>query len=302
MTPQGDKSASGLGYALGAYVLWGLLPLYFLLVLHVPPFEFVAWRIIFTLPVCLGLVFAFGRSHELARAVTSRKTLTYLATSSLLIGANWVLMITAVQTEHLLATSIGYYINPLVNIVIGTVLLGERLSRAQWIAVLLAGTGVAILLTGALSDLWISLGLALLFSFYGYVRKLAPVESLPGLTVETMMLLLPSVVVAHVYASGPTGSSMATDQGTAFALALGGVVTAAPMLLFATAARRMDYSALGFVQFLAPTLTFVLGLTVFGEPLRPAQAVCFVFIWTAIAVFSWDLLTKRRTRSRPTHL
>lgn len=294
MTPQDEAEGSGLGHALAAYVMWGLLPLYFLLVMHVPSFEFVAWRILFTLPFCLALIAARGRSRQLVRAITSRATLAYLATSSLLIGGNWVLIIIAVQTGHVLATSIGYYMGPLINVVIGTVLLRERISRPQWIAVLLATVGVATLLMGAATSLWMSLGLALLFSFYGYVRKLAPVEALPGLTVETGILFLPAAAVAAIYANSEAGSSMASDIGTALSLMLGGAVTALPLLFFATATRRMEYSSLAFIQFVAPTLTFIIGLTVFDEPLLPAQLVCFLFIWTGIAVFCWDVLRRRR--------
>ncbi len=181
----------------------------------------------------------------------------------------------------------------MVNILFGTLFLKERLSRPQWLAVILAGFGVAILALGALDTLWISLTLALSFSSYGMVRKLAPVESVPGLTVETIIWLIPATCVVAWYAASPQGMSLGVSGMTDIAIVLAGVVTATPLLLFATAARRMDYSLLGFVQFLAPTLNFIFGLAVFDEQLKPAQLACFLFIWAAIALFSWDLFSRR---------
>lgn len=283
----------GLPLAIAAYVTWGFLPLYLALLRSVPPFELVAWRIIFTLPLCLAIIAFRGQFAELATALRIRRVPVLLLSSSLLIGGNWVVYVAAVNGGHVFAASLGYYINPLVNVLLGTVFLGERLSRLQWVAVAVAGAGVALLLAGATETLGISLALAFSFGLYGLIRKLTPIGSVPGLTVESAILLVPAVGCAAWYASLPAGPSFGADAATSLLLVGAGVVTAVPLLMFAVAARRMDYSTLGFVQFLAPTIIFILGVAVLEEPLQPVQLACFVLIWTAIALFSFDLLRRR---------
>lgn len=288
---------SGLASAIGAYLIWGFLPLYLLLVKAVPAFEFVAWRIIWTLPLCL-LIVAFRRQGpELRAAIADRNTLAWLCLSAALIAVNWVVYIWAIQHGEVYAASLGYYINPLVNVLLGTLLLGERLTRAQWVAVAIAAVGVGLLAEGAVTTLWISLTLALSFGSYGLVRKQVPVGSLPGLTIESGLLLLPSLALAGWYGA-TKGSSFLVSPSLSAAIVLGGVVTAVPLLLFAVAARRMPYSTLGFFQFLAPSIVFVLGLTVFAQPLQPTQAACFACIWIAAAIFVWDLVRRQRAMGR----
>ncbi|HCI61441.1 MAG TPA: EamA family transporter RarD, partial [Erythrobacter sp.] len=216
-----------------------------------------------------------------------------LALSATLIAVNWVVYVWAIQNGQVYAASLGYYINPLVNVLLGTVLLGEKLSRPQWAAVGLAGIGVSLLAAGALTTLWISLTLALSFGSYGLIRKQLDVGSVPGLTIESALLLLPSLAVAWYYAQ-TQGSSFAVSTELSLAIMAGGVVTAFPLLLFAIAARKLPYSMLGFIQFLAPSIVFVLGLTVFGEELKPVQAACFACIWAAAAIFVWDLVARTR--------
>ncbi|MEO5587589.1 MAG: EamA family transporter RarD [Novosphingobium sp.] len=294
MTAHPPHRPSGLPAAIGAYVIWGLLPLYLKLLHAVPPFEFVGWRILFTVPVCLAIVAVRRQGAELLAGLRSPKVLGALFASALLIGGNWVVYIIAVQTDHVLAASLGYYINPLLNVLLGTVFLGERLSRLQWLAVAIAAVGVAVLAWGAREMLWISLSLASSFALYGLVRKTAPVGSLPGLTIETLLLALPAIVVLSVMGSGGAALHFGHDTTVSLLLAGSGIATAVPLLMFALAARRMDYSALGFVQFIAPTIAFIVSLTVFGETLRPIQLASFVLIWIAIAVFTWDLVSRRR--------
>lgn len=296
-TAPDHRPPSGLAPALGAYVIWGFLPLYLLLVQAVPAFEFVAWRIIWTLPICLLIVAVRRQWPDIRAALSDRGALGWLAVSSALIAVNWVVYIWAIQHGEIYAASLGYYINPLINVLLGTLLLGERLTRPQWLAVAVAGLGVALLAQGALTTLWISLTLALSFGSYGLVRKRVAVGSLPGLTIESALLLVPSLALAGWYA-GTQGSSFFVSPSLSAAIVLGGIVTAVPLLLFAIAARRMPYSTLGFLQFLAPSIVFVLGLTVFDQPLAPAQAACFACIWLAAAIFAWDLFRRRpRTAS-----
>ncbi len=284
----------GLPYALGAYAIWGFVPLFFKLLTTVPPVEVLAQRIVWSLPLCF-LIMAFRRQiGEYLSALKDWRALRLLLASSVLIAVNWLVYIFAIFTDHVLAASLGYYLNPLVNVLLGVIFLGERLSRLQAVAVAVAGVGVAILLAGALDTLWISLMLALSFGTYGLIRKIAPVGSLPGLAIETTLLLPLSLAVAFYYVWLGDGRGFGADTGISWLLAAGGVVTAVPLLLFATAARKMSYAALGFVQYLAPTIQFLLGLFAFGEPLKPAQLACFLLIWTSIAVFSFDMWRKMR--------
>lgn len=297
MSAQPDESQpSGLPAALGAYLIWGFMPLYLILVAAVPPFEFVGWRIIWTLPICLVIVLFRKQMPDLLSAMSDVRSLKVLTASALLVGTNWLVYIWAIQNGHVYAASLGYYINPLVNVLLGTLVLGERLSRRQWLAVALAMCGIAVLAAGAVTTLWISLTLAFSFGTYGLLRKQVAVGSLPGLTIESAILLLPAAGVAWWYAASPAGSSFFVSPSLSLLIVMGGFVTAIPLLMFAVAARRMDYSTLGFTQFLAPTIVFVLGLTVFGEELKPAQAICFALIWCAVAIFAWDLLAQRRAR------
>lgn len=292
--PADVATPSGLTPAIAAYAIWGFLPLYLLLVQSVPAFEFVGWRIIWTLPICLVFITFRRQGSDLRAALADWRSVIVLAGSALLIGINWLVYVWAIQHGDVLATSLGYYINPLLNVVLGTVFLGERLTRLQWTAVALASCGVAILAAGALTTLWISLTLATSFALYGLLRKQVAVGSLPGLTIESTILLVPAAAIAWFYAQTPAGSSFGQDAGLSAAIILGGVVTAVPLLLFAVAARRLDYSVLGMIQFIAPTIVFVLGLAVFDQPLNRVQLACFLFIWAALALFVWDLLARRR--------
>ena len=284
-----SERRTGLRAALAAYVMWGFLPLYLLLVRAVPAFEFVAWRIVWTLPVCLLIVAVRRQGTELRRVLRDRRSMLWLTLSSVLIAINWFVYVWAIQADEVYAASLGYYINPLLNVLLGTLILGETLSPAKWFAVALAGFGVSLLAGGALTTLWISLTLAFSFGIYGLVRKQVPVGALPGLTIESALLLLPSAAIAIWYAR-TQGSSFAQSLDLSLLIMLGGVLTAVPLLCFAVAARRMAYSTLGFIQFLAPSIVFILGLTVFGEPLETVEIACFACIWAAAAIFVVDLV------------
>ena len=298
--PPSENVRSGVAHAIGAYLIWGFLPLYLLLVSEVPPLEFVGWRVVWTLPLCL-LIVAFRRQWPNVRAALGDwRSIVVLTGSAALIATNWLVYVWAVQQGEVLAASLGYYINPLFNVLLGTLLLREKLNRRQWSAVALAAAGVAILLAGgAITTLWISLALALTFATYGLLRKRVAVGALPGLTIESVLLLLPAVAIVLFHARMPAGPAFGQELGLSLAIILGGVVTAAPLLLFAVAARRMDYSTLGFFQFIAPTIVFIVGLTVFEQPLDPVQLASFILIWIASAVFMWDLLLRRSADQAP---
>ncbi len=294
------RTASGLPAALGAYVIWGFLPLYLLLVTAVPPFEFVGWRILWTLPLCLLIVAVRGQFPLLRAAFRNAATMLALLASAVLIAGNWFVYIWAIMEGEVYAASLGYYLNPLLNVLLGTLLLGERLTRWQWLAVAIAASAVALLSAGAVTTLWISLALAFSFGLYGVVRKQVDVGSLPGLTIESAILMLPAAGIVWWYAQTPAGPSFGTDWFLSLAIVFSGVVTAVPLLLFAVAARRMDYSTLGFIQYLAPTIIFLLGLTVFRQELDPVQLGSFVLIWIAVAIFLGDLWSRtRQARAAP---
>lgn len=284
----------GLASALAAYVMWGLLPLYFRALHAVPPLELVGWRVLFTVPVCFVIISFRKQWPDVRAALTSGHVLGLLVLSALLIGSNWLIFVIAINSGHVLATSLGYYINPLINVVLGTVFLGERLTRVQWMAVALAGAGIALLLGGALDTLAVALSLAFTFAFYGFVRKKAPVGAVPGLTIETVLLVAPALVIVWLGAVSPAGSALAMGGHETPLLIASGVATAIPLLLFAVAARSLPLSTLGFVQFLSPTLSFILGLTVFGEALDTTRLACFALIWAAIALYSWDMVKRAR--------
>lgn len=291
--PAGSNQG-GLPYALAAYGIWGFVPLFFKLLTSVPPVEVLAQRIIWSLPLCFVIMLFRRQIGDYLAALRDWRTLRLLLASALLIAVNWLVYIYSIFTDHVLAASLGYYLNPLVNVMLGMIFLGERLSRLQLVAVVIAGIGVAILLAGALDTLWISLTLAFSFGIYGLIRKIVPVGSLPGLAIETTVLLVPSLGIAAFYLWAADGRGFGSDGSISALLMAGGIVTAVPLLLFATAARRMSYAALGFVQFLAPTIQFLLSLFAFHEPLKPAQLACFLLIWASIAVFSFDIWRKTR--------
>lgn len=300
-TAPARENQGGLPFALGAYLIWGFIPLFFKLLTSVPPVEVLAQRIIWSLPLCFLIMLFRRQIGDYVAALRDWRVLRLMLVSSVLIAVNWLVYIYSVFTDHVLAASLGYYLNPLVNVMLGMIFLGERLSRLQAAAVAIAAIGVAILLAGALDTLWISLILAFSFGTYGLIRKVAPVGALPGLAVETTLLLPLSAAAALYYLWLGDGRGFGADVGISWLLAAGGVVTAVPLLLFATAARRMSYAALGFCQFLAPSIAFLLSLFVFHEPLKPAQLVCFLLIWISIAVFSYDIWVKSRAaRVTPT--
>ncbi len=286
------KSSGGLAAAIATYLIWGFLPLYLKKLSFVPALELVGWRIIFTLPLCLIFIQARRQWGDLAAALANWRVLLNLCISALLIGGNWLLYTNAVNNGHVLAGSFGYYICPLLNVLLGTVFLGERLNRIQWLAVGLAAVGVALLLYGAADIFAVALSIAASFALYGLVRKLTPVGSVPGLTIETGLLILPAIGVVLWFAQMPAGSSIAGGPAVVALLFGSGVLTAVPLLMFAIAARKLDLSVMGFVQFISPTIVFILGHFVFHEPLGAVRLTCFVLIWIAIALFSWDMLQR----------
>jgi chloramphenicol-sensitive protein RarD len=281
---QHQRTRAGLLLGLGAYLMWGFLPLYFKMLASVRPTEIVAHRILWSLIFLAALVMLWKRWSAVRAAISSR-VLGILAVTAGLIGANWLIWIWAVMNGHVLEGSLGYYLNPLVNVLLGTLLLGERLSRARAFAVALAGAGVAVLAFGAGDGLWISLSLAVSFALYGYIRKVTPVDSIEGLTIETA-ILAPFALGWILWLNQSGTGGLGEDRVTILLLVLAGAVTAVPLLLFTAAAKRLPYSTLGFLQYIAPSIQFLLAVLLFGERLTTAHIICFGAIWTALVIYA----------------
>lgn len=280
-------SRSGVLLAVGAYGIWGLLPLYLRLLREVPALQVLAHRVLWSLAILLVIVLVARRGAAI-RAAARGHTLLLLATSATLISINWLVYIWSVQHAHVLEASLGYFINPLVNVALGVAVLRERIGRIQRAAVAVAAAGVAVMAMSG-GALWISLTLAVSFGLYGLVRKVVAIDALGGLTVETV-LLAPICVVVLAQASATGTAAFGPDVGLDLLLAFAGAATAAPLLMFAAAARRMPYTTLGLLQYIAPTLQFAEAVLLFREPLRPFHLVAFALIWAGCALYAWGSL------------
>ena len=290
-----DAAAAGLVLGLGAYLMWGLLPAFLKTLGHVPPVEVLAHRVLWSALLLAVVVTALRRWPQVRQAFAAPRLLAILFGTAALIGANWLLYIWAVNSGQVLETSLGYFINPLLNVALGMLVLGERLGRVQLAAVLLALAGVLYLtiMQGALP--WIALALAASFGLYGLLRKLAPVDALTGLLVET--LLLAPVALLFVGQAQATGTgSFGGDASTSLLLMSAGAVTAVPLLMFAGAAKRLRFATLGLLQYVAPTMQFLLAVLVYKEPLTSAHLVAFALIWSGLALFAADALAAERGR------
>lgn len=278
--------ARGLAYGVAAYGLWGFMPLYIKAVKAAPALEVLAHRVLWAFVLLLALCWRQGEMATLRGAFRHRRTFVVLAASAALIGANWLVYIWSVVTGRILESSLGYYMNPLVNVLLGVLVLGERLARPVKVAVAFAAAGVLWLGVQAGHLPWISLTLATTFGLYGLMRKLAPLGALVGLTVETALLLpLAAGFLGWRLASGRS-AFLAGDVRLDALLVLAGPVTAIPLLFFAGAARRLPLTTLGFLQYLSPTVQFLLAVLLYREPFGRARAVAFVLIWTALTIFA----------------
>ncbi|MEO1044404.1 MAG: EamA family transporter RarD [Pseudomonadota bacterium] len=294
-----DNSArTGLVHALAAYTIWGFMPLFFKQLVEISALEVVAHRIIWSVPLLLVILWLRKRLGEFGRVMRDPKTLRLMLISATLIATNWLIYIWSIYHDQILAASLGYYLNPLLNVVLGYFFLKERLQPIQWLAVAMAALGVAVLAVETLESIWISLALAASFGLYGMVRKVAPVKSVPGLTAETTLLLPIAATFAgwaFLYDSSPgMGYSLRTD----IYLVLGGAITATPLLFFASAAKRLSLATLGFVQYIGPTIQFLLGVFLYREPLTMSHLICFGLIWTALILYSGNALLMARKSYR----
>lgn len=290
------SSHDGVLSALVAYVLWGVFPIYFKLVQTVPPTEVLSHRIIWAVPFGALILYLRRQWPEVRAAFLSPATIFWLALAATFISANWFIYIWAVQQEEVLQASLGYYINPLMYVLVGVAFLKERLRRPQIVSVLLAAIGVSFLTVKGGQFPFIAVSLALLFTLYGVIRKQVAIGAMPGLFIETLLLFpfamawLAWLMISQQAEFGQGGPSISA------LLILAGPLTVVPLLLFAIAARRLTLTVIGFMQFIAPTLQFIVGIF-YGEVLTTAHLVCFGCIWAAVLIFSVDAFYQQKSRA-----
>lgn len=292
-----SERRAGSLYAIAAFGFWGLTPIYYKLLPDVPPAEVLAHRIVWSVVFGALFVTAVRAWPAVRTALASPATVRALALTAALVSTNWLIYIYAISVDQVMSTSLGYYINPLVNVLLGMLFLGERLGRGRTLAVVLAALGTASLAFELGGLPWISLTLAFSFGFYGLIRKRLGLPPLAALFVETL-LVAPLALLALGWFGVRGESSFGHDAATTMLLMLAGPVTLLPLLWFAEAARRLPLITVGFFQYLGPTLTFLLATLVYGEVFNAAWAITFVLIWSGLAVFSIDSLRYGRQLRR----
>lgn len=291
-------SRLGLAQALLACLFWGVMPIYFKLLQSVPAFEIVAHRIIWSVPLLLIILWFRKSIPTLKSILLNPKVRWYLLLSSILIAANWLIYVWAVISDHILAASLGYFVSPLLSVFLGMVVLKEKLTRNQWFAVGVAALGVSVLAVEAWKTLWISMALAGSWSLYSLVRKTTPVGPMVGLTVETGLLFPVAMGYFLWLAASPQGMSIG-QSWTIDALLVGGaIMTAIPLLLFASAIQKVHLTVVGLLQYAAPSLQFIIGVFIYNEPLTTSHLICFGLIWVSLSIFSVE--TFRGAASRKT--
>lgn len=296
------QTLAGLCYSASAFLIWGVSPLYWKALKSVPAFEIILHRVVWSFLFLLMLLGIRHRWHEFLYSIRSKKTMTTMGVTAFLVCCNWLVYIWAVNNAHLLQASLGYYINPLVNVLLGFIFLKERLRPFQSAAVLLAVVGVLYLTIVYGQFPWIALTLAGSFGSYGLIRKISPVSSLCGLAIETLLLSIPSFFLLAYSGIKGTGFFLNSSPSTDLLLMGTAVVTATPLLLFNLGAKRITLATLGFMQYIAPSCMFIMAVFVFHEPFMKAQLVSFVLIWTALAIYSTDsvIFYQRHTRLKLT--
>jgi len=285
---------AGIWFALSAYGLWGLFPVYFKWLEDVPAFEVLLHRVVWSVGFLVLLVLVTKRWKAFVAVIKQPKMLRWLALSAVTMAINWLVFIWAVANERILETSLGYFLNPLISIFLGMVFLAERLRPAQWIALSLAAIGVLaqVVIYGSLP--WVALGVSLSFGFYGLLRKQIPVESIVGLFVETLILLPFALGYMFWLEQHGTLAFGHSDWHINGLLLLSGVVTSIPLLLFAAGARRLPLMMMGFLQYLVPTISFSLAVLVYNEPVDDSKLMTFVAIWIALVIFTAEGLRNRK--------
>lgn len=293
------ESPAGAACAVAAFLIWGLTPIYFKTLRAIPALEILMHRMVWSFLFLLPFVVFTNRRNEFRTAISSGRTMLVLLVTTMLVSSNWFVFIWAINSDRILQTSIGYYINPLINVVLGVVFLKERLRPAQLMAVILAAVGVIYLTIEIGRPPWIALFLAFTFGFYGLIRKVVSVNALVGLTIETLLLSLPALAYLGYHYIDGSGAFLRSDGRTDILLMCAALVTALPLLLFTTGARKIHFSTIGILQYIAPSCTFLLAVFVYREPFRTAQLWTFILIWTALFLYSIDSVVYFRRHHLP---
>ncbi|MBA3447292.1 MAG: EamA family transporter RarD [Pseudaminobacter sp.] len=292
-TQNDDPATRGFFFALSAYLLWGLLPLFMKAVAHIPATEVVAHRIVWSVPIAGALLLWLGRTNDIKVALRSPRTLLMAVVTAALITVNWGIYVWAIAVDRTVETALGYYINPLVSVVMGAVLLGEKLNRFQMAAVGLAAFAVLILAFDGGGLPWVSLALAFSFAIYGYLRKTLPVGPSQGFFLEVLILCLPALGYIIWLQMRGEGHFLPSNPRDIMLLLACGPATAFPLLLYAFGAKLLRFSTIGLMQYIAPTIVFLIAVLVFGEPFGGVRAIAFCLIWAALAIYSWSMFSRR---------
>lgn len=291
------QASAGILYAVAAYTMWGIAPLYFKQIASVPAPDILMHRVVWSAALLALLLLGLGQFAKVRTIFSSRRLMGLLVLASVLLAGNWLLFIWAINADLMLEASLGYYINPLLNVFLARLFLNERLRPLQKIAVLLALIGVANIIIAHGTLPWVALLLAGSFAIYGLLRKQIPVEPLPGLFMETMVLL-PFALVYWAFWVSDAGSMTTGDWSLNLWLMAAGIVTTLPLLAFNAAAKRIMFTTLGLIQYIGPTLMFIIAVGMYNEPLEPARLVTFGFVWCGLLLFSLDSLKTFRQQRR----
>ncbi|CAK9886411.1 MAG: Protein RarD [Candidatus Erwinia impunctatus] len=291
------QTRQGILFALGAYFIWGLAPAYFKLLAAVPAAEIMTHRVIWSFVFMLLLVTLTRHWSQVKKVIRQPQKLFLLGVTAVVICSNWLLFIWAVNNHHLLEASLGYFINPLLNVLVGMLFLGERFRRLQWLAVLLAACGVVVQIWQFGSVPVIALGLAATFSLYGLLRKKIAVDAQTGMLIETCWLLLPACIYLFAFAHSATSDLSNNNFSLTLLLIAAGIVTTVPLMLFTAACARLRLSTVGFFQYIGPTLMFLLAILFYDEVMTPDKTVTFTFILLALALFIGDAIRTLKRKS-----
>ncbi|STQ74472.1 EamA family transporter RarD [Grimontia hollisae] len=293
-----QQTRRGVLLALGAYTMWGVAPLYFKALTNVPPLEVLMHRVLWSFFFLALILHASGGLARVKLLLKDKKRLGLLTLTALVIATNWLIFIWAVNNDRMLDASLGYYINPLINVVLGMVFLGERFRKLQWVAVALAFSGVAIQVITFGSLPWVALVLACSFGTYGLLRKKINIDAATGLFIETLVLLPVALVYLLFIANSATSDMMQNSLGLNLLLVAAGIVTTLPLLCFNGAATKLRLSTLGFFQYIGPSIMFMLAVGLYSEPFTADKATTFAFIWMALAIFTFDAVRQRNKQRR----
>ena len=292
-TATNKDTPEGLAFAVSAYLMWGFLPLYLKLISHIPAVEVVAHRVIWSVPVAGLLLVLLKRTDALREALRSPKTLALAALTAALISVNWAIYVYAIATDQTADAALGYYINPLFSVLLGAILLRERPTRAQMVAIALAGLAVVILFITASRPPWIPLGLMISWGFYAYFKKSLPIGPNQGFLLEVLILSIPAV--PYVLYLSATGQGHLTDSVGNFWLLLGcGVVTAVPLIVYANGAKLLRLSTMAILQYIAPSMIFIIAIFLFGETIDTGRMIAFPLIWMALIIYTTSMIREMR--------